>query len=198
MDGKSAFIGGAVVLALVFFIGVIPEVDFDSNPFFRGVHSVATVGAQYVFGIGESILEWGGSTFASEESAILTGIMIWFIVFITFGDIISVFSSFSKSISWGVAFALAVIAANVGLIGVVFGWITGVFIWAGGFAVYAGLLASFILFFAINWGWSGLASRIIEGRKKIASEAGAESVASGIKTLGRVDQATREVADEDR
>src|SRR3989344_4570053 len=103
-----------------------------------------------------------GATNAVSAGIII--IALWLLILVTFANIISDFSTFSKTTSWIVAFCLAVIAANSGLIAGLAAAVTGVFVIFGVASVYVGLAAAFIVFIALNWGLKDLGSWMKERR----------------------------------
>jgi hypothetical protein len=88
-------------------------------------------------------------------SAIVLTICVWLLVLLTFSNILSSFSSFSKGISWGIAAVFATIMAQ-------FNWqmkamlflarFTGI---VGGTLTFIGILSAFFGFFVINVGIIG-------------------------------------------
>ena len=126
-----------------------------------------TVG-ELVFGIKEgTLLEINsGSMTLTAYAATVVFLMIWLIIFVTFGDIIASFSSFSEVVSWVIAFCLATITAMTGGInGMVLG-MTRVFVGFGTWAIYIALAASFIVFLLVELGITP-AIGWIKGRKKM-------------------------------
>jgi len=136
-----------------------------------------------------------------QNSAIVITLFTWLLLFVTFGDILAAFSTFSKPASWVIAFAIAVIVANLKAIVVVLGVFIGFFAFLGGIAVLAGLATAFIAFFAVNWGvgWLGpfvLRRRVMmEAEKRgIETEAGGEEIAGLFRGLGKAQEALRDVS----
>jgi hypothetical protein len=106
---------------------------------------------------------------ANDISNIIIAVAIWAFILVTFGDIISAFSSFSKQISWIVAFLVALISANMGWSNFMLKYTISGFAFLGAFAVAFGLLASFVAFFGLNWGLMSLGSWL--NRRKSMIEA---------------------------
>jgi hypothetical protein len=135
-------------------------------------------------------------------NAVSAGIIIiamWIMIFVSFGNIISDFSSFGKVTSWIIAFCLAVIAANSGVVAGIAAAITGVFIIFGVASVYVGLGAAFVVFIVLNLGISSLGGWLkqrkadIQAAKNEANATvGRGRMKEGVKTLAGVAEATEE------
>ena len=129
----------------------------------------------------------------SVTSAVVVVLLIWLMLFVTFGDIFSQFSTFSKPVSWVVGFAIATIAANLKAVVVVLGVGVGIFAFLGGLAILAGLFASIAAFFAINWGigslgpWVMKRKAMMDAQKaEVRSIQKASAVKQGIKGLADI------------
>lgn len=174
----------AGVLFLAVFLGVgTGTVFFGLDKFGAGV-------MQYIFLGTDDLNEFNITGNLNTIGLLITSLMIWLIVFVTFGDILENFSAFSKGIGWIIAFALAVVAANVKLINTVLVWITGVFLWAGTFAIYAGLFGSIFAFFVVQWGWSRFSAWFITRQQMVAAVSGKTKLKTGVETLKTVAEAT--------
>src|SRR3989344_4617785 len=68
-----------------------------------------------------------------DTSSMIITLAVWLLIFITFGDIISSFSTFSSYVSWGAAFLIGIIASNLGIVVGTVAWTTGVFAFLGTF-----------------------------------------------------------------
>lgn len=124
-------------------------------------------------------------------AAIIT-IAVWLLIFITFADIIDTFSTFSKGVSWGVGFLIALIVANFGgMVGFI-SWITVLFSWLGTIAVFVGIGASFVAFLAVNLGLVKLKG-FLQARVAMSKAAGMRS--GGIKVGGAI-QGMKEIGKE--
>lgn len=125
---------------------------------------------------------------ANDISAIIVIVGMWLLFFITFGDILSMFSTFSKPVAWAAAFLIALVAANLKFISWILVFAVGLFAWAGSAAVLVGMAASFVVFIAINLGIYPLRHWLQERTKVMAGAKGAKRAAAGIRvarTMGR-------------
>lgn len=146
----------------------------------------------YVFGgVPEWLVEQVG-----ENSAIVITLFAWLLLLVTFGDIFQNFSTFSAPASWVIAFAIAVIAANIKAVVIFLGLFVGIFAFLGGIAVIIGLFAALVAFLAVNWGIGSLGPFILRRRvfikaekEAIESEAGGMRMAAAIKGIEHVREA---------
>ena len=182
--------------AIVFFIAVILGASIETTVF--GLDKVSPWLLKYIFlGTDDYNSLTGDAQGLAGISLLITALMVWLIVFVTFGDIIENFSTFSPVIAWIIAFAMGIISANVGAVRGILIWMTAVFIWAGTAAVYLGLFASFVVFLAINWG-IGSAGKWFHRRKTLSKAAAAGNLyQAGQQTLARVARQTQRDADQD-
>ncbi len=148
----------------------------------------------YVFG---GIPTWL-KNLVGENSAIVITLFTWLLLFVTFGDIFAAFSTFSKAASWVIAFAMAVIFANLKVLVILLGFFIGIFAFVGGFAVIVGLVTAFIVFIGINWGIGTMGPWIIRRRLLLTaarhaaeSEAGGEEVSGAIEGLEKIGEALK-------
>lgn len=126
-------------------------------------------------------------------SAAVVTFAVFLFIFITFGDIIDTFGTFSTPVAWAVGFLVAVIAANLKGVVVVVGAMTGIFAWLGTAAVFVGLGATFVAFIVVNMGIKGWAPWLMR-RKAMheaakfdaAADAGGKKLASTVGALGTV------------
>jgi len=129
------------------------------------------------------------------SNAVIT-VAVWLLIFVTFGDIISTFSTFREWVSWTTAFLIGVIAANLGAAAGTIAFFTGLFAALGAIAVYVGLGAAFFAFIAVNLGLRGWKRWIIRRRAMMeaaTSEAGGDKLAGTIKGLGKVGKALSKI-----
>jgi len=163
-------------------------IDFDTTT--QGFDEVYGSGFKFLNFIFGGVPQWTDSLVGPNSAAIIT-IAMFFLLFITFGDILAVFSTFSKSVSWFAGFLLAVIVANlkgvVGILAVFIGVFGGI---GGGLAVTLGMLAAFVAFFAVNFGIGSLGPWIMRRKammkaqeSDIRSQQGATAVNSAIKGM---------------
>lgn len=120
----------------------------------------------------------------SALSAIVLTICAWLLVFLTFSDIIGMFSSFSKGISWVVGFILATILAQ-------FNWqmrfiilLSKILNITGTSLVFIGLLFSFLAFALLNLGIFPVINRLLIMRK--ASMTAHKAAAGGKEVTGAI------------
>ncbi|MEM4181695.1 MAG: hypothetical protein QXX68_00880 [Candidatus Pacearchaeota archaeon] len=130
---------------------------------------------EYIFGFGikdgEKISVFGGIEFTTYAFTTIF-LMIWLIIFVTFGDIIETFSTFNSTIAWIIAFCLAVIGGMSGAYGKLVGKVTHLFVSFGAAAVYLGLAASFIIFLLVELGLGAFLPKFKEFvlRRKLMQE----------------------------
>jgi len=179
---QSIFFLVGILMFLVIF-GAIPAMSG-----YKIVDDFSEPVAKYVFGFDEANIDLVGSNLSSY-AIIVTYLMLWLIIFVTFGDIIETFSSFDATIAWVIAFALAIVGGMSGVISGSLVNITEWFVWAGTAAVYLGLLASFIVFLVVQFGASGLKGWIRRRKAMIRTakgEVGARRVAGFVQNAQRV------------
>ena len=135
-----------------------------------------------------------------DTSSMIITLAVWLLIFITFGDIISSFSTFSSYVSWGAAFLIGIIASNLGIVVGTVAWTTGVFAFLGTLAVYAGLVGAFVVFIALNLGVTSLGPfimrrKMMEAAQKTetAEEAGGKKLKGAIKGMGSAGEALESV-----
>lgn len=151
--------------------------------------------AEYIFGIKDSLQFHGANL--TPYAVLVIFLMIWLLIFVTFGDIIETFSTFNPTISWLIAFCLATIA---GFSGIYEGPTSRAILWLanwGTWAVVIGIFVSFIVFLLVETGVAGLSRsiRVAIMNRKLTQEAmgvkgklmragmGAEALAEFEKTL---------------
>ena len=156
---------------------------------FEGVLGSTFSWMNYVFG---GIPSWLVNQ-VGQTSAVIITLFTWLLVFVTFGDIIAGFSTFSQPVSWIVALAISVIMANLKAIVIVLGFFIGVFAFLGGLAVLAGLVAAFIAFFAVNWGIGSFGPWVLRRRTMMIAEKTAIKSEAGGKKLGGIIRGMKEV-----
>ncbi len=188
---KQMIIAGIIILGFLVIITELMNTSEIVRPtgFWSWIPSLGDFISRFMFGINDDVTTTFQSMgLASSVSGIISMLMVWLIIFVAFGDIFETFSSFSRGIAWVIAFGVAVIAANVGLISWLFIWFTGIFVWAGAAAVYVGLLASFVAFFAVNWGITPLVTWLKNRSKMIKATSGATRAGDAVRNLSRVER----------
>lgn len=169
------------VIALVFFLIVLFGVGLGVEQL--GLSQIGPKILQFVFMGTDNLNSLNISGVTNTVALLITSLMVWLIVFVLFGDIIENFSALSEGYGWIIAFAMAVIAANVKLISTFLVWMTGIFIWAGAFTAYAALIASFVAFFAVQWGIGSLLTWVKNRQTMIKAATGRTYASEGLKTL---------------
>ncbi|MAG11164.1 hypothetical protein CMI44_02535 [Candidatus Pacearchaeota archaeon] len=119
----------------------------------------------------------------SEVSALIIVIALWLLIFITFADILAVFSTFSREVAWVVGFLISVIAANMNFIVTVSVFAVGIFAFLGALSVFVGMFAAFAAFIAVNWGIGRFGPWVIHRRAMQAAATEAIESEAGGRTL---------------
>lgn len=153
---------------------------------------------RYIFGeVSPTVQSLAGSAL----SAIIVTIAVWLLVMITFGDLITTFSTFSPWVSWGAAVLMGIIAANLGVSTAVIAWTTGFFVALGSIAIFVGLGAAFLAFLVANLGIWKFRGWLIRRKALMAAstaESGGTRVAGAIRGLGNAADALSEVGNKTR
>ncbi len=196
------FIWGIIIILVFFLLGFfINEGTFNS---WFGDVSINTQTEQigdhvqkpswnwltYIFG---GVPAWLTDYGVAPSSALIITIAIFFLLFVTFGDVIQNFSSFGPQVSWISAFLVAIIAANLKLSVTILSVAVGIFAPLGGLAVLSGLVAAFVAFFFVNWGVGRFGpwvmrrkAMMLAQREDIKTQQGAENVASAIQGMKKI------------
>lgn len=119
-------------------------------------------------------------------------IAVWILLFVTLGDLIMVFSTFSTWVAWVASFLIGAIAANLGAITKSVAYIVGIFAGLGAAAVAVGLIGALIAFVVVNLGIWKFRKWIIRRRamqESINIEVGGKKIAESVKALGEVGNA---------
>jgi hypothetical protein len=150
---------------------------------------------KYLFGPLINNVDLKNVSNVNDVSLTIITIAVWLLIFITFSDIISAFSTFSQGVSWGIGFLVAVIAANLGFVVLVVASFASWFAFAGTAAVFIGLGGAFIAFIVVNLGlvkfkpWIDSRKRMVESSR---IRRGANEAAEGVHTSRRIARAARE------
>ena len=130
---------------------------------------------------GEKIFGFTG--FGTPNEAI-TQLMVWLILFVAFSDILQfVFSDLSR---WLIGLALAVIAANTGLIGKLSVFLFSFAAGLGAFSIAAVISITFIAFLLVHFGIGWAYNLLSNARKQQALRTAKFKIASGARTLADV------------
>jgi uncharacterized protein (UPF0333 family) len=124
-------------------------------------------------------------------SAVIIVIVLFLMLLITFGDILSAFGAFSKSSAWLLGAGLAIIAANLKVIMIIAVWSFGIVAGFGVVSVAVGLLVPFVVFFVLN---VLLLKQLKHSRNLTEMKTGAEGVAGAIEGFGKAAKAFRTAA----
>ncbi len=147
----------------------------------------------YLFG---GIPAWMVDRLGGMSSSIIV-IATFLLMFVTFGDIVSSFSTFSERVSWFAAFLISIIAVNLKVAVYILSFFVGILIAPlGTLAVGGGLLAAFLTFFAVNLGIGRLGpwimrrkAMMLAEKQEIKSEAGAKKIVGAIKGMKDIGEA---------
>jgi hypothetical protein len=189
-DGKQTIWILIVILFLIAIVGIplseqygqinLGDKTIDLSKLSNGV-------AKYVFGFNASSTDNGLTPYA----AIVTYLMIWLIIFITFGDIFETFSTFSPTIAWMIALCLSTITAMSGGIRVGVESMTKWFVWAGTAAVYIALGIAIVFFLAVQIGFEPLLARIKMAqmmKEAVKGEITMDQASKAIKNLKKFEE----------
>lgn len=179
------FIGATFIILVYLFdgAGFTWEQVFNSPPqSFSDVWDEDFGFLDYIFGtIPGQLFDALGPT---SSSIIVIG--IWLLFLLAFGDILSLFSIFSKGISWVTAVILVIMVSNLKLVQIVSALFLGFAAIFGAFSVVASIVMVFVLFIAFHFGTSEVRRYIILRRAEdsaIRAVAGGKKAASGIEVL---------------
>jgi len=134
----------------------------------------------------------------SEPSAAIIIIGIWLLLLLAFGDILTLFSMFSKPIAWVIAVVLAIIAANLKAVMFMAVILLAVSAFLGAFAVVGGIGTAFVMFILFHWGTSKFRRRLMVRRAEdvaMRAVAGGAKVKGVIKGLGKIGEGLEEVGE---
>ncbi len=134
----------------------------------------------------------------NEVSAIIIVIAMWFLLFITFGDIFASFSTFNSGVSWAIGGLLALMAANLNGVSFLVICFSAVFVALGTIGIFVGLFGAIIAFIIVNLGITSLGTWVMKRkllidstRKDLATQAGAADFAAGVKATKAAAKAFR-------
>lgn len=206
----TAFIIGGGIFVLLILGAIFINSELGKSIFRDMTIDTATKGFDTIFGSAFIWMNWifGGVPdwlvpLVGNTSTVIITIATFILLFVTFGDIIRTFSTFSEPVSWVSAFMISIIAANLKGIVVILGFFIGIFAFLGGLAVLAGLFAAFAAFFIVNWGIGGRFGRFVFRRRAmmhaeregIKTEATAKELASTLKAIGEIGGGIKKSAD---
>ena len=131
--------------------------------------------------------------FSNPISAAIIVIGVWVLLFLTFGDIISVFGTFSQPVSWVVALVLAVLAANLKV--VLFLSVIGLVLASGlgTIAVFVNIIGIFVVFIGFNYGSDSFRDWVLARKQKelgMRAAMGSAKAKAGLQTLGDIGETT--------
>jgi hypothetical protein len=163
-EGKQwvFFLVGFLILSVIFGIPIaekVGEIHIGSKIIdLSGMEGFSRGIGEYVFGVKDTINFQGADL--TPYATIVIFMMLWLIVFVSFGDIMETFSTFNPGISWLIAFCLAIIG---GMTGIYNGAVGKAVVWLAGFGTWAlvvGALFAFGFFLLIESGLGGLSPKI--------------------------------------
>lgn len=131
----------------------------------------------------------------SDVGAVVIAIAVWFLIFLTFGDIIATFGTFNFGISWAIGFLLAVISANLQLTTNMTLFASSIFISLGLVGLFLGLGSAFVAFILVNFGVRSAKPWLIERRalmQAATGKVGAVRTGAAIEHLGDVEESFEE------
>lgn len=200
LEWKPVLWAGGVILFLIvaFYLGsrgTFSNINVDVNLESKPVGEV--LGSNwnwltYFFGPVPSWLSFLG---VSDISAFIITIAMFILLWVTFGDIIESFSTFSSPVAWVSSLMIAIIAANLKFVVATLSLFVGIFSFLGGLAVIAGLFGAFIAFVVVNLGIKGWGpwlmrrkAYMMAEKSSIKAAAGGKKLRGTIKALGEVGQ----------
>jgi hypothetical protein len=125
------------------------------------------------------------------SSALVVTLAIWALILVTFGDILTGFSTFSRPISWVVALLIAIIAANIKLVIMISTAFAAIFISLGVLGVWLGILGAIIAFVVVNLGITRAGKWIMRRKVIMESARGRTTITEAVKTLGDIGRETQ-------
>lgn len=134
----------------------------------------------------------------SKISIVIIMICAWVLLFVTFGDIIDSFSTFDEKISWVVALAMSLIAANFKLNVWLLSGAIGLLSFMGGLAVIFGIGLAFFGFIMANLGLLDLRNKMKEIKAMNRARRGAQKVEEGASVMAKVGEITELSGKDDR
>ena len=143
--------------------------------------------SKYVFFGDENLpSELEATTKTGIIGALVTIAMVWIIIFVGFSDVLENFSAFSRGIGTLIAFAVAVIAANVGIINMFVITLVSWFAWFGTAALFIAAATAFIAFVLIHLGIGGIFNWVANRQKMIRAASGKTKAKAGFRTLAEI------------
>jgi hypothetical protein len=168
----------------------LSEAVFDTTGYGATLHESLSF-LDFVFGeVPNYLLGWLGWPDAGAGiSASIIVIGIWVLMFLIFGDIVSMFGTFNTTVAWLVALVAVVIAANVKVIAffAVFGLV--LFAGLGTLAFALNLVLVVAVFFAFNYGTNTFRDWALErrvGQLKMRTTIGRAKAREGYKALAGI------------
>lgn len=145
----------------------------------------------YIFGQIPFLL----ADYTNNISAGIIVIGLWFLLFLTFGEVLGLFSFFNQITSWIGGALLAIIAANIKLISLISVFLLAVTSFLGALSIFASIILAFVAFFGVNLGLGKFKEWANERRKavlRMQASMGSEKAKAGLQVMGDVgDRAVR-------
>ncbi len=146
----------------------------------------------YIFGQVPSVLVEGTNPISA--SIIIIG--IWFLFFFIFGDILFLFGSFTKTVSWIIAGILTLVIANLKIVTLATVAALGITAVFGALSVIASIVLVFGLFLVFHFSFGAWGRKVRQGiivrraeDQALRAVAGGKKVASGATVLKDVSDA---------
>ncbi len=146
----------------------------------------------FVYGqIPSFLIEW-----TNETSALIIIIGIWVLLFLSFGDILSLFGTFSPAISWIIGGVLAIIAANFKILSFIS--VVGLVLASGlgTIAVFVNIIAIFIIFILFNYGKQEVREWVWKRKVaelKLRAAMGSAKAEAGLTTMAEIGKTSYEL-----
>lgn len=155
----------------------------DSDSPFRAI--------DYIFGdVPQYLIErTSGGSGGNGISAAIIIIGLWFLLFLSFADIVRLFGTFNAVTSWISAALLAIIAANLKFVMFVGVFALSITAGLGAVSVFAGLILAFVLFLGVQFGSEKLrdfAEKKKRSEMRIRAAMGSTKAVEGLKGLKEI------------
>jgi len=130
------------------------------------------------------------STSPTGSAIIMIG--LWLILLLTFGDILTMFGFYNKTIAWVIAIVLTIVAANLKVVSMIAAGALGATAFLGVLSTIIGIGSAFVLFILFHFGTSAFRRRLIIRR----AEDHAMRVTAGGKKMAAAAGVLKKLADE--
>jgi len=137
---------------------------------------------------------------ANDISVIIIVVAVFFLIFVTFGDVIATFGTFNEWVAWTIGFLIALIAANLNFSVFLLAFFVGIFSFLGTIAIFIGIGTAFVAFVGVNLGIRSMGPWLMRRKAMTAAattavetEAGGTALAGTIKGLGAAGEALKDL-----